>query len=132
MVMRTQTESKRKASRRLYLTRTGKVEAFIYCKTMNRNPIAINAQKLACIDYCKRERLTVAKVFVDVEVAESAIGPGLRSLIRACRAAGGNVAHIVLYPTVDPSLVISMLADVLASPKIADGQPAPAIAGGQG
>jgi hypothetical protein len=129
--MRTETESKRKAGRWLRHARTETVKAFVYCSTASRNPTAIKAQKLACIDYCKREGLTVTKVFVDVGVAEPAIGPGLRSLIRACQAVGGNVRHLVLYPTDDSALIIRLLADALASPIIASGQPARAIAEGQ-
>ena len=129
MVMRTETESKRKAGRWLRHARTETVKAFVYCSTASRNPTAIKAQKLACIDYCKREGLRVAEMFVDVDVADSTIGDGLRRLIQACQAAGGNVRHLVLYPTVDSALVMSMLADAFASPTIADGHPAPAIEG---
>jgi len=126
MLVKDHTKHKPKGTSRA-LTECNGIKAFIYCRTVNQSPIAINAQKLACIGYCKREGLTVAKVFADIDVAEPAIGPGLRNLIRACQTVGGNVRHLVLYPTVNSASIIRTLADALASPIIADGQPAHAI-----
>ena len=96
------------------------MKAFIYCRTTDRNATAIKAQKLACIGYCRREGLAVEKVFLDVDAGVFTIGHGLRGLIRACRGAGCDVRHLVLYPTVDSAWVIRKLADaVMTMPAIA-------------
>lgn len=92
------------------------MKAFIYCRTTDRNPTAIKAQQLACLGYCRREGLAVAKVFLDVDAGAFAMGPGLRGLIRACRIRGCDVQHLVLYPSADAGWVIRKLADALTKP----------------
>ena len=92
------------------------MKAFIYCRTTDRNPTAVKAQELACIGYCRRENLAVAKVFLDVDVRAFTIGPSLRGMIRACRSAGCDVQHLVLYPSADAGWVIRKLADALTKP----------------
>ena len=116
MMILKHSESKPKAGGRS--RRAGKIKAFIYCRTTDRNPTAVKAQKLACINYCRRESLAVAKVFFDVGVAAFTIGPGLRGLIRAGRTAGCDVRHLVLYPTIDAGWVIRILADASTTPVI--------------
>jgi hypothetical protein len=96
------------------------MKAYIYCRTANSNPVALQAQKVACIAYCKREGLMVAKVFSDVNIPARTVGPGLRDLIRVCRTGGKNVHHLVLYATVDSAWITHALADALAPSAIAE------------
>ena len=94
------------------------MKAFIYCRTTDRNPTAIKAQKVACANYCRLEGLAVEKLFLDIDVAAFAEGPGLGGLIRACRATSCDVRHLVLYPSADTSWVIRKLAEALKSPEV--------------
>lgn len=75
--------------------------AVIYCRVSTKEQtknLSLETQEKACRGYCRREKLAVARVFVEEgESAKTAERTRLRQLIDYCRENKGSVHVVVVY-----------------------------------
>jgi hypothetical protein len=89
------------------------MNAYLYCRTSTDNPVALEGQKIGCVNLCKREGLVIAGIFTDANVPAFTIGPGLSVLIHTWQIAGRKVRHFVINPLPDVNWIIKTLNDAL-------------------
>jgi site-specific DNA recombinase len=78
--------------------------AIIYCRVSTKEQVAnlsLPVQQRACLDYCERQGISIARVFVEEgESAKTADRPELQAMLSYCRQQRGSIQYLVVY-TVD-------------------------------
>ncbi len=77
--------------------------AVVYCRVSSKEQttnFSLPVQQKACLDYCQRQGIAVAKVFLEGESAKTADRTMLKELLAYCREHRGSLHYLVVY-TVD-------------------------------